>query len=365
MFDTDGVVRELAEERAAVEVRFTLAVLGWWRARAWEGDGARSPAAWLRWRCGIDDPDGRRVLRRVRLMDAVPEVQDAVEVGVLGIAHADVLAAAVTPERTELARRDATRLLAAAKELDLVDYRRFVAHWRSLADDDLAREHAAESHDRRFLHASRTLLGEVVLEGRLDAEAGARFLARLEAEMRPDLPEEVRSPAQRRADALMAIVDGGSDGSTTRPSSTMVVSVDVLGGSAPTPDSRAELDGVTVTRDAVLRHGCDASVARVLTAGSSAVLGVGRATRVVTPALRRALVVRDWHCRFPGCDVDHRRCDAHHLVHWAYGGRTDLDNLRLLCAFHHRLVHDGGWRIRAGPDGTVVVHRPDGSIVSP
>ncbi|MEO1062142.1 MAG: DUF222 domain-containing protein [Actinomycetota bacterium] len=364
MFGVDVAVRDLAEERASLELRFTLTVLRWWRARAWEADGARSPVAWLRWRCGLDESDGRRLVRRVRLLDAVAEVHDAVDAGLVPIAHLDVLASAVTDERVELARRDATELIAAAKELDLVGYRRYIAHWRSLADDTLARADELDARSRRYLRASRSLFGEVLIDGRLDAESGQRVLAALDAATTPDHDEEPRTPAQRRADALVRLAETGTgDRTAAATPSTLVVSVDVLAGAAPTPSSVAELDAVGLTRDAVLRHGCDSSVVRVLTAGSGEVIDVGRSTRVVSPSLRRALVVRDRHCRFPGCDVDHRRCDAHHLVHWAHGGRTELANLRLLCAFHHRLVHDGGWRIRAGPDGSVIAVRPDGSVV--
>ena len=73
------------------------------------------------------------------------------------------------------------------------------------------------------------------------------------------------------------------------------------------------------------------------------VLDVGRRTRTIPPALRRALEVRDRGCRFPGCGL--RFTDGHHVKHWADGGETTLDNLILLCRFHHRLVHEGGWRV--------------------
>jgi hypothetical protein len=80
-------------------------------------------------------------------------------------------------------------------------------------------------------------------------------------------------------------------------------------------------------------------------------LEVGRATRVVQPAQRMALAVRDGGCVFPGCDRPLAWCDAHHLWHWVHGGPTDLDNLALLCRAHHRAVHEGGWRLARGPDG--------------
>jgi hypothetical protein len=80
-------------------------------------------------------------------------------------------------------------------------------------------------------------------------------------------------------------------------------------------------------------------------------LEVGRSTRVVSPAQRHALAVRDRGCVFPGCDRPLAWCDAHHLWHWVDGGPTNLNNLALLCRAHHRTVHDGGWQLTRGPDG--------------
>jgi hypothetical protein len=80
-------------------------------------------------------------------------------------------------------------------------------------------------------------------------------------------------------------------------------------------------------------------------------LEVGWTTRVVHPAPRSALAVRDRGCVFPGCDPPLAWCDAHHLWHWVDGGPTDLDNLALLCRAHHRTVHEEGWQLIRGPDG--------------
>jgi hypothetical protein len=92
-------------------------------------------------------------------------------------------------------------------------------------------------------------------------------------------------------------------------------------------------------------------------------LDVGRTTRVVQPAQRTALAVRDGGCVFPGCDRPLAWCEAHHLVHWLDGGPTDLDNLALLCRAHHRAVHEGGWQLQRQPDGRLTAtppppHRP-------
>jgi hypothetical protein len=102
---------------------------------------------------------------------------------------------------------------------------------------------------------------------------------------------------------------------------------------------------------------------RVVMAGRSEPLDVGRRTPVVPPAMRRAVIVRDRHCRFPGCDRPHTWCDAHHVVHWADGGPTAVPNLVLLCRRHHRLVHErGGFRLEL-LDGRPVFRRRDGSLL--
>jgi hypothetical protein len=87
-------------------------------------------------------------------------------------------------------------------------------------------------------------------------------------------------------------------------------------------------------------------------------LEVGRATRVVAPAQRTALTVRDGGCRFPSCDRPLAWCDAHHLRHWLHGGPTDLANLVLLCRGHHHAVHEGGWRLHRHPDGEFTATPP-------
>jgi hypothetical protein len=102
---------------------------------------------------------------------------------------------------------------------------------------------------------------------------------------------------------------------------------------------------------------------RVVLNGRSEPLDVGRRTAVVPPAMRRAVIVRDRHCRFPGCDRPHTWCDAHHVLHWADGGATAVDNLLLLCRRHHRKVHEhGGFRLTF-QDGRAVFNRPDGSVL--
>ena len=211
----------------------------------------------------------------------------------------------------------------------------------------------------------------VRVEGDLDPETGETLLtalsAVLDAESHSSSQGEDRTPAQRRADALGEICRRYLDSSDRptvggeRPHLTMTVDVQAMGGGA---GGTGELDHVgPVDPEIARRMACDASIMRVVLAGPSEPLDVGRRTPVIPPAMRRAVIVRDRHCRFPGCDRPHTWCDAHHVLHWADGGPTALPNLLLLCRRHHRMVHQrDGFRLEL-LDGRPVFRRPDGSVL--
>jgi hypothetical protein len=205
----------------------------------------------------------------------------------------------------------------------------------------------------------------VRVDGNLDPETGETLLAALgavmDAESRSGDSEDDRTPAQRRADALGEICRWwlyGADRPMVageRPHVTVMVGAESLAGAVPTEATgsiaasatTSELDHVgPVSPETARRLACDASVMRVVMGGRSEPLDVGRRTPVVPPAMRRAVILRDRCCRFPGCDRPHTWCDAHHVVHWANGGSTAVDNLLLLCRRHHRKVHErGGFRL--------------------
>lgn len=103
--------------------------------------------------------------------------------------------------------------------------------------------------------------------------------------------------------------------------------------------------GQPITAETARRIACDASIIPVVLGSAGEPLDVGRATRTIPPAIRRALVVRDKGCVHPGCEIPPEWCDAHHVESWADGGSTALDNLVLLCGKHHWIVHHTGWRI--------------------
>jgi len=109
----------------------------------------------------------------------------------------------------------------------------------------------------------------------------------------------------------------------------------------------------------VERLRCEAELQVVTTSSDGAPFRLGRTTRFPTMALSSAVRRRDRECRFPGCGA-RRFTEAHHIVWWSRGGTTDIDNLVLVCGFHHRLVHEHGWGLRRD-DGALRWTRPDGT----
>jgi hypothetical protein len=132
-----------------------------------------------------------------------------------------------------------------------------------------------------------------------------------------------------------------------------------LWGGTPLPGGLARSD---LPIETVRRLTCDGSLITIVEDDDGTPLDVGRKRRTVTTALRRALWARDRHCSFPGC---HNRCyvDAHHIEHWANGGKTSLENLTLLCTFHHTLLHEGGFKIKRDGEGALYFQRPDGRVI--
>jgi len=187
----------------------------------------------------------------------------------------------------------------------------------------------------------------------LDPEGGATVLAALAPLAAPGGADDDRTPAQRRADALVELarraLDGAELPATASERPHLQIRVDLATLLAGTGTAAADWAG-PLSAGAALRLAGDATISPVLTAGPSEVLDLGRSVRLVSPAQRRALVVRDGGCVWPDCDRPPAFTDAHHLRHWIDGGATDLANLALVCRRHHRLVH-AGWELAHDPDG--------------
>jgi hypothetical protein len=351
-------------ERLEVERLRRLAEIS--RRGLHERDGHLSVVSWLATTHGVPRGAAAAQVRLARAIEAMPEARRSLEEGTLSLGAVRVLAEARQVEPEAFARAEGV-LVQAAQVHRVGDLERVVGHWRHrVRSDRLGSDTLGEG---RRLHASVTFGGMVRLDGDLDPETGASLLTALRAVMDAEArqgpgDEDRRSPAQRRADALGEICRSWLDGADRpsiageRPHLSVTVDVAALVGGGT-----GELDQVGPVAAATLRRlACDASVVRVVMAGRSEPLDVGRRTPVVPPAMRRALVVRDRGCRFPGCERPHTWCDAHHVVQWADGGATAVANLVLLCRRHHRTIHEGfGVRMVAGePEFS----RPDGSILA-
>jgi hypothetical protein len=214
------------------------------------------------------------------------------------------------------------------------------------------RQDEESKFEGRALRMSTTQDGCLLLSGILDPVGGAAVRAALEPLARPSGAHDDRTLEQRNADAIVEALSGG------RPAHLQITAtVETVKAMVGAAAGETEFT-LPISAGAVQRMACDCAVTRVLLSQESLVMDVGRSSRVVSPALRKALKVRDKHCQWPGCERDASYCDGHHLVHWIDGGSTDLDNLVLLCRRHHRMVHEGDWQLIKTDEGKIIAIAP-------
>jgi hypothetical protein len=284
----------------------------------------------------------------------------------------DRLPAAVDAETRERAEAE---LLEHAEEYDATVLARIGRHLHTVLDPDGPEEvERAETNAVDFRELFLTPLdnGTVRLRGMLDAEGGAALQAALGplAAPRPTTAEgtDRRTPATRRADALLELVAQAvaagppASSGAAAPTLTVTVSYEQL---------RDQLCGVLVDTETLVspttvrRLACDAGIVPAVLDAESQPLDIGRRSRTIPPAIRRAVELRDQHCVFPGCDRPPGFCQCHHIVHWADGGDTSVGNLALLCGHHHRLIHSrAGWTITATPGRSPTVHSPPWALAA-
>ncbi len=355
----DTVV-ELHRQLARLQGQLTRHVAALDTVTTGQVEGHPTTASWVRDVCATTHEYASDLVRTSRVLDARPACAVALQTGAMSYVHARVVTSALTDLPADSRDSAEPILLEAAAKLDPSRLRSVATRLRETINRDYADRSANRDHARRRLHVSRTLDGMVALDGLLDAEAGGIVLSALLPLSRPLGPDDNRAPAQRRADALVEIAEqtlrngelptvGGH-----RPAINVTISVESL---QKRPGSRgAELDWAgDITAETARRLGCDATIRRIVLGPDSQPLDVGRARRLVTPAQRAALAVRDGGCTWfshynTRCTRPSWWCDAHHILPWADGGTTDLDNLRLLCRTHHRRTHENnGHDNRAGP----------------
>ena len=370
-------IGELAAHIAAATCRWLELVAEFDRRGAHEAWGFHSCGAWVAWRCAIDPRSAREHVRVARALEDLQAVRECFGRGELSYSKVRAITRIATPEieaeLVEMAR------WATASQLERLvrGYRRAVSL-----------ESAETAHAERFLTTEWDVDGSLLIRGRLSPEDGVLFVKAVEvakqaiwerevahqvcaqggsAEPEPPSGGVREHPRVSRADALAELAErslAGASSPRPAPERHQVVihaEAQALAGGPEEPGCHLE-DGPAICAESARRLACEASLMAVLH-GPKGELDVGRKSRVVPPAMRRALEQRDeGRCCFPGCE-NGSWVDAHHIVHWAHGGETKLDNLILLCGRHHRLVHEGGFGVARKADGALVFRRPDGRVV--
>jgi len=370
-----GEIAVLSSHISAATQRLLALIAEFDQLRGWELEGQRSCAHWLALRTGIDLGAAREKVRAARCLARLPLTSAAMARGELSFSQVRALTRVAEPENEAALLELACGVTTAQLERMIRSYR------KGSRADEATRER--ERRASRMVSVFPDEDGMYVLRGRLPPETGALLMRALEAagdtlfreRGAMTVEDTERDAAQRRADALGLLAERALDagfGTIAPDTPEMVVTADIAAPDTsprPVPISgtrarryqvvlhvdastlqangepgRADLeDGTHLSRETSRRIACDASVVRITSDREGSVLNAGRSTRTISPALRRALDVRDRGCRFPGCGL--RFTDAHHVQHWADGGATSLSNCLLLCAYHHTLVHEGGWRV--------------------
>ncbi len=334
-------------------------------------DGAASAVSWIGRSCGMSSTSvADRVCVGEQLAE-LPRIAEALRSGEISYQKTALLCHLRDKLEDKRDCFDEEEMLGHARNHTVANLRFLCRYAWHVANPDGFFNEAEADFGRRRLHISQASDGMYVLDAVLDPLCGASVRTALESLARRRGPEDDRDHKQRMADALGEAMHHAMDEGRlprrrgVRPHIALTTTLEGLKqelGAAP-----AELElALPISVRSLERMACDCTMARVLLADSM-VIDVGRATRTITAPMGRALRVRDRGCRFPGCDRQVSWSSPHHIVAWARGGPSNLGNLVLLCYFHHRLVHEGGWQvIRSGrefrflPPERVVMRRARG-----
>jgi hypothetical protein len=356
-------ITELAAHLNAGCCRWLELVAEFDRRELWADYGCRSAAEWVAWQCALNTRSAREHVRVARCLEELPLIHEQFAAGALSYSKVRALTRVVEPD-TEADLLELARY-ATASQLE-----RIVRGLRQVSTAE-----AEEQQAGRYLITWWEEDGSLSIRGRLPADDGAAFLAGLEAthdRLREERDrgdaeggsaeplaeggsaEPPAPPRQTHADALVELARGGGGYDVTVHVDAQVLSRDRAG--------QVRVDGgPALAPETARRLACDSVLIPIIERGGEA-LSVGRRTRAVPPALRRAVEARDGGCRYPGCER-RRFLDAHHIIHWARGGRTDKGNLILLCRHHHRFSHEGGVRMSGRADSAVRFQLRDGTVL--
>ena len=327
--------------------------------------GSLGPAEWIRNNCRMSAAATSSSVCAGQRLARIPETEQALHAGEIGFPHLAMLAS--TERAVSVARGapafDERQLLQQAREHSVSRFRFDCASAREAADAaGFLTEHLTDMEWRSFelTPADRGVL----IRGRLDLVGAAVVRTALESLAKRDGADDRRPRSQRMGDALVELANHGLDAGVLpsiagqRPHLTVTTTLDKLAGTPGAPAAELEYAG-PIPAATLQRLACDAEVSRVVFGPGSVLLDAGRARRVASPAMRRAMVARDQGCVWPGCERPPAWTAAHHLAHWTRdGGKTEVGNMASLCHRHHEKVHEHSYRLVRGDDGRFLALPP-------
>jgi hypothetical protein len=320
-FELGESIAETAALIDAATHRFLTQLREFDRIGGWHTAGAQSCAHWLSWRVGMDLGAAREKVRVARALEGLPAIDGALETGEISYSKVRAMTRVATPRNEE----DLLLMARQTTGSQLEKICRLTRQVRNQDDEPIDQDH------RRYVTSRSTDDGMVSIQLRLHPDEAARVLKAFDEVGEGNLADG----AVRVAEATLV---GG--GGVVRPPVEAVIHID-----AATLEGHTE-PGDGISAESARRLLCDSGVVPMLEREGETI-DVGRKTRTIPAALRRALEARDPTCRFPGCS-NRRWLDGHHITHWIQGGETNLSNTVLLCRWHHRFLHEHHYSIVDG-----------------
>ena len=352
----EGLVRDRCE-LDQLEAEWVFRVGEYDRSGAWAADGFANAGVAIARRCRMAPAAAGAVVKLARKLEHLPETANAFEKGEISRQHAEMLTGPCTRARREMLQGVEGELIAFAKLSDPIEFRGAVKRVTDAFDGDGGAKDDGVEWAKNAVTLSSSFGARGVLNGSLDAEATELAMSALDAMMaRLKRSGETRELPERRAEAFIELCRQSADHqkpSTRRERPHLSGTFDIreLEDDQPELVGRARIEAEHVgelsraTLECLL---CDCVFNRIVMDGPSQVIDVGRVTRTIPLTLWKALVARDRHCTAPGCDRPPGFCEAHHIWYWSRGGPTNLENLRLLCWYHHREAHQHDAQPRPG-----------------
>jgi hypothetical protein len=338
--------------------------------------------------------ESSRLVHRAKALKGLPAVAEGLRVGAISSKHADLMINATNAVTRDAMKIDAESFVAKAKNVPSVEWERDLKDWQAdretvgamcpseqpstmrLVDGPYGRgELTADLCPSDYLEfkcmagpmIDRIYRREIAArEAALEAQRGTEF--ETVNPQTPAIVEDLRPSCERAGEAFMQIVTAAANCPDNAFSNTPKASISIV----VTPEQLAEAKAAyaveakaEITPECFDRLTCDSDIYRTVMTNESEVLDKGREERTATAGQRKALVNRDRGCVVPGCGEKPRWCESHHVKWWKNGGKTNINNMLLICRGHHTQIHNFELSVEMHPDQSYEFRRRDGTLLTP